>query len=92
MKPRWSAPTTWLRFPVDHAFASTRRAHSEVASLAPLGRFSIANLSHRVDGESRVRRYGMVLQTRSTSNASRLADSLDAMDTVLEFRIAPTGD
>src|SRR5688572_1429675 len=54
--------------------------------------FSIANLSHRVDGESRVRRYGMVLQTRSTSNASRLADSLEAMDTVLEFRIAPTGD
>lgn len=54
--------------------------------------FSIANLSHRVDGEARVRRYGMVLQTRSSANASRLADTLEAMDTVLEFRIAPTGD
>jgi putative Mg2+ transporter-C (MgtC) family protein len=54
--------------------------------------FSVANLSHRVDGEARVRRYGMVLQTRSSANASRLADTLDAMDTVLEFRIAPTGD
>jgi putative Mg2+ transporter-C (MgtC) family protein len=62
-----------------------------------LGRhgFSVANLSHRVDGingNSRVRRYGMVLQTRDQGNASRLADALEAMDTVLEFRIAPTGD
>jgi putative Mg2+ transporter-C (MgtC) family protein len=54
--------------------------------------FSVANLSHRLDGELRVRRYGMVLRTRSKNNASRLADSLEAMDTVLEFRIAPTGD
>jgi putative Mg2+ transporter-C (MgtC) family protein len=54
--------------------------------------FSIANLSHRVDGELRVRRYGMVLQTGNKANASRLADTLEAMDTVLEFRIAPTGD
>ena len=37
VKPRWSAPTTRLRFPVDHAFASTRRAPSEIASLAATG-------------------------------------------------------
>jgi len=54
--------------------------------------FSIANLSHRVDGEGRVRRYGMVLRTHSKANASRLADTLEAMETVYEFRIAPTGD
>ena len=54
--------------------------------------FSIANLSHRLDGDGRVRRYSMVLQTRDSGNASRLADTLEARDTVLEFRIAPTGD
>ena len=54
--------------------------------------FSVANLSHRLDGDGRIRRYSMVLQTRGSANASRLADTLEARDTVLEFRIAPTGD
>jgi putative Mg2+ transporter-C (MgtC) family protein len=54
--------------------------------------FSVANLSHRIDGEGRVRRYGMVLRTHDKANASRLADTLDARESVLEFRIAPTGD
>jgi putative Mg2+ transporter-C (MgtC) family protein len=54
--------------------------------------FSVANLSHRVDGDARVRRYGMTLRTKDKANASRLADALDAKEAVLEFRLAPTGD
>lgn len=67
---------------------------SEEALRALIGEhcFSIANLSHRLDGDGRVRRYSMVLQTRHSGNASRLADTLETRDTVLEFRIAPTGD
>ena len=35
MKPRWSAPTTWLRVPTEHAFASTRAG--TVGSRVPRG-------------------------------------------------------
>ena len=54
--------------------------------------FSIANFSHRLDGEGRVRRHSMVLRTPDRSAASRLANRLEADPSVLEFRISPTGD
>ncbi len=54
--------------------------------------FSIANFSYRLDGEERVRRHTMVLRTVDRANASRLAEKLEAVETVYEFRITPTGD
>lgn len=54
--------------------------------------FSIANLSYRLDGPNRLRRYSMVLRSGDRSGAGRLAVTLENMDTVLEFRITPTGD
>lgn len=54
--------------------------------------FSIANFSHRLDGEARIRRNSMVLRSRDRTSASRLANTLEANPAVLEFRIAPTGD
>lgn len=54
--------------------------------------FSIANFSYRLDGEGRLRRHSMVLRTTDRSSASRLSGTLEANESVLEFRIAPTGD
>jgi putative Mg2+ transporter-C (MgtC) family protein len=54
--------------------------------------FSVANLSHRYDGEGGVRRHGMVLRTTDRAGVQRLVDALEAHAAVLEFRIAPTGD
>ena len=54
--------------------------------------FSIANLSHGLDGEGRLRRHSMVLRTTDRSSASRLSDKLEATESVHDFRIAPTGD
>jgi putative Mg2+ transporter-C (MgtC) family protein len=54
--------------------------------------FSIANFGYQLDGLGRMRRYSMVLRTMDRNNASRLADTLEAMERVHEFRIAPTGD
>jgi putative Mg2+ transporter-C (MgtC) family protein len=54
--------------------------------------FSIANFTYRLDGEGRVRRHNLVLRTLDRSSASRLSDTLEANETVLEFRISPTGD
>src|SRR4030088_2870759 len=54
--------------------------------------FSIANFSYRFDGERRIRRHTMVLRTSDRLSASRLSQTLDATESVLEYRIAPTGD
>ena len=53
--------------------------------------FSIANFSYRLEGE-RVRRHNMVIRSAERSGAGRLAVTLEGMESVLEFRIAPTGD
>jgi putative Mg2+ transporter-C (MgtC) family protein len=54
--------------------------------------FSIANFSYRLDGEGRVRRHSMVIRSSDRSSAERLNDTLENTESVLEFRIAPTGD
>ena len=54
--------------------------------------FSIANFSYRLDGEGRVRRHSMVIRTTDRNSADRLSDTLESTESVLEFRIAPTGD
>ena len=54
--------------------------------------FSIANFSYRLDGEGRIRRHSMVLRTTDKNSASRLAQTLETTETVLEFRLSPTGD
>ena len=54
--------------------------------------FTIANLNYRLTDEGKHFEYRMVLRTLDADNARALADALNARDTVLEFRIAPTGD
>src|SRR2546426_10612843 len=53
--------------------------------------FSIANFTYRVEAES-VRRHSMVIRSADRSGAGRLSVTLEGMESVLEFRIAPTGD
>jgi len=61
--------------------------------LGKLG-FSVANFSYRLDGVGidRALRHKMTLQTTDRSAASRLARWLEENQTVLEFRLSPTGD
>jgi putative Mg2+ transporter-C (MgtC) family protein len=54
--------------------------------------FGIANFSHRLDGEGRVRRHSMVLRTLDRGGSSRLAQTLENNPAVLEFRISPTSE
>ena len=54
--------------------------------------FSIANFSHRFDGEGGIKRHGMVMRTKDRKAVSQLADTLEAHPAILDFRIAPTGD
>ena len=54
--------------------------------------FSLANFSYRLDNEGSVRRYSMTIASADRSAAGRLAESLEGVQQVKEFRIAPTGD
>jgi putative Mg2+ transporter-C (MgtC) family protein len=54
--------------------------------------FSIANFSYRLDGEGNIRRHAMVIRSSDRSSAGRLAETLEKTESVVEFRISPTGD
>jgi putative Mg2+ transporter-C (MgtC) family protein len=54
--------------------------------------FSLHNLSYRLHGDLAQFEYRMVLRTLDAANARVLSDKLRADPSVLEFRIAPTGD
>jgi len=56
--------------------------------------FSVANFSYRLEGvgTERALRHKMTLQTTDRGAASRLARWLEENETVLEFRLSPTGD
>ena len=54
--------------------------------------FDVTNLSYRIAGEGRLFEYQMVLRTLHASNTQALSAKLAAEPSVVEFRIAPTGD
>lgn len=54
--------------------------------------FSLHNLSYRLHGDIGQFEYRMVLRTMDAGNALALSEKLKADPSVLEFRIAPTGD
>jgi putative Mg2+ transporter-C (MgtC) family protein len=64
----------------------------QVRDLVEAHGFSIANFSYRLEGEGRIRRHSMVIRSVDRSGAGRLSVTLEGMESVVEFRIAPTGD
>ena len=82
---------SYYHFDVRFARAAPLTEHA-LRELVESHGFSIANFSYRLDGEGRVRRHSMVIRSADRSSASRLSETLEKNETVLEFRIAPTGD
>ena len=64
----------------------------EVRELVEAHGFSIANFSYRLEGEGRIRRHSMMIRSADRAGAGRLSVTLEGMESVVEFRIAPTGD
>jgi putative Mg2+ transporter-C (MgtC) family protein len=54
--------------------------------------FSVANLSYACTAQSRWFEYQMVIRSRDSKSARRLAESLRNSDKVEQFRMAPAGD
>ena len=91
----------WIeaRMPTEtYAIFMVRFGRETVISEADLRRlvettgFSLHNLSYRLHGDVGQFEYRMVLRTLDAANARALSDKLRLDPSVLEFRIAPTGD
>ena len=75
-----------VRFP-----GSSGVTEQELRELVESHGFSIANFTYRLE-EGRIRRHSMVIRSADRSSAGRLAATLEARESVLAFRISPTGD
>ena len=76
-----------VRFPRDAAMPEP-----ELRALIAQHGFSIANLSYRLNGDGKIFEYRMAIRTNRRDNARRLAETLNKMESVLEFSISPAGD
>jgi len=94
---RWiemRVPTlAYFYFDVKYARDGNLSEESTRELVGKLG-FSVANFSYRLEGigHERSLRHKMTLQTTDRGAASRLARWLEENDTVLEFKLSPTGD
>jgi putative Mg2+ transporter-C (MgtC) family protein len=67
-------------------------AEPELRELVGRFNFSVANLSYRLEDNGRHFEYRMVIRSSDQQDATRLAQALEQTSSVVEFRIAPTGD
>lgn len=54
--------------------------------------FTVADLNYRLDVERDFFEYKMVIRTNAPENAGRLAQVLNGVTSVKEYRVSPTGD
>jgi putative Mg2+ transporter-C (MgtC) family protein len=69
-----------------------RLSEGELRELVKRQGFVIANMNYCLAGDGRIFQYDMVIHSPVRENTRRLSEALAAMVTVVEFRIAPTGD
>ncbi len=67
-------------------------AEDELRRLVEAKGFTIANLNYRLDGGDDFFEYRMVLRTSVAQNLRQLAETLERMPIVREFRLSPNGD
>jgi putative Mg2+ transporter-C (MgtC) family protein len=76
-----------LRFPRSRAMTEDR-----VRKMMEQHRFSVANMSYRMEDGGKTFEYRMTIQTTEKNALERLAAALREKKDVLEFRISPAGD
>lgn len=54
--------------------------------------FTVANLNYRLDVEAGFFEYRMTIRTNRAANAGNLSFALNQLESVKEYRVAPTGD
>lgn len=92
---RWIEARMPSQFYAHHTVSFARDAtipEPELRALIAQHGFTIANLSYRLNGNGKIFEYRMTIRSLRRDNARRLAETLNKMQSVLEFRISPTGD
>ena len=77
----------FIRFPRERALTEP-----QVRALMHENGFGVSNLAHAVTHDRKFYEYEMIVKTRKEENVRRLSRCLAENDTVVEFRISPTGD
>jgi len=85
--PTWFYAHLVVRFARDQMMPET-----EVRGMLADNGFSIANLNYRLDGVAGFFEYRMVIATHRSTNAGKLKDTLNRLESVKEYQISPTGD
>ncbi|MGH8743593.1 MAG: MgtC/SapB family protein [Burkholderiales bacterium] len=92
---RWIEARMPSQFYAYHTVSFARDAtipEPELRELIAQHGFTIANLSYRLNDDGKIFEYRMTIRSLRRDNARRLAETLNKMQSVLEFRISPTGD
>jgi putative Mg2+ transporter-C (MgtC) family protein len=85
--PTWFYAHLVVRFARDQMMPET-----EVRGMLADHGFSIANLNYRLDGVAGFFEYRMVIASHRSTNAGKLKDTLNRLESVKEYQISPTGD
>jgi putative Mg2+ transporter-C (MgtC) family protein len=92
---RWIERKMPIEFYAKLAVGFLREAklpEGELRELVQRHGFVIANMNYCLAGDGKIFQYDMVIHSPVRENTRRLSEALAAMATVVEFRIAPTGD
>ena len=77
----------FIRFPREQAMTEP-----QVRALMRENGFGVSNLAHAVTHDRKFYEYDMIVKTRKEENVRSLCRFLAEKETVVEFRISPTGD
>ncbi|HEX4798613.1 MAG TPA: MgtC/SapB family protein [Burkholderiales bacterium] len=69
-----------------------RLPEAELREMVERQGFIIANMNYCVTGEGKIFEYQMVIHSPDRGNTRHLSETLNAVTSVMAFRIAPTGD
>jgi len=65
---------------------------AELRAMVERQGFAVANMNYSVANEGRIFEYHMVIHSPDRSNTRQLSEALNAVSSVMAFRISPTGD
>jgi putative Mg2+ transporter-C (MgtC) family protein len=92
---RWIERRMPIEFYANLTVAFLRNAalpEAELRAMVERQGFFVANMNYSVTGEGKIFEYQMVILSPDRGNTRQLSEALNAVSSVMGFRIAPTGD
>jgi len=92
---RWIERRMPIEFYANLSVAFLRNAalpEAELRAMVERQGFFVANMNYSVTGEGKIFEYQMVIHSPERGNTRYLSEALNAVTSVMAFRIAPTGD